>query len=79
MAEFPHQDMRDPDLVFVPEHARIRRLVQHRQRVAQDQAVCGQPAIALPLHGGDDDPADLAQLSTVGDKLDLRRHGDELL
>jgi hypothetical protein len=78
LAEFLEQDRRDVDFAGVAEHARIARLVEQAERVAHDELVRGQAAIALAFGRRGDDAAHGAQAAAVGDKLQFDGVGDEL-
>lgn len=69
----------DVQFAHVSEYSRIHAVFHHRQRVAHDQLIGCQSTVALARQGAGNDAAQPAQLPSVRDDLQLRRHPDEIL
>ncbi len=76
---FRHERRDDIQFVLVAEYARIGLVFQNGQRVAHDQLIGRETAVALTRRGFRDDAADAAQLSAIGDDLQFCGNADEML
>lgn len=76
---FLEQDTGDIDLADLPENTRIGAHVHQRKRVADDQLIACQAAVALALGRLRDDATYRMQIAPVGHELKLRGHGNQAL
>lgn len=65
----PDERLDDVQLAHVPEDARVDAVFHHGQRIAHDQLIRRQSAVALARQGSGNDAAKTTYLTPVGDDL----------